>query len=1769
MKLSVVPQGFESKQISNGTKLKPQLKFEGGFDSVETPQSITKLKLGKGYSENEEPKFTKLNTKPQYQGPTAADTKLYTPRTHVYNKPEMWMGANADIFIDEETWLYDTETQKIYKKNIRYVPGVERIFIEILANGADNGSMSRRMGSSVGEIEVTMNNTLISIKSFGALPMAVEPHPDEPDKYLPEVSFGRLLTSRHYETERNESGTNGVGSKATNIFSKEFACIVLDNIRHKKYSQVWNNNMRICNPPIIEDYNGKVASVEIIYKMDFTRFGYPEPNGTEGGYPLELIHLFARHASDVSFTNKMPVTFNGIKFNNSNLRDYGRLYFGDLVDTAVIHYQWPAGTEVIKKKKGYQVAKDPAILPEVELLALDTPDSKNHLSFANSLMTKNGGIHVTAAIKAVADSTVKMINQEMNDSKKGKKKDDEKKKNHTININDVKPHISILLSVRVTNPKFDGQEKTKLLESKPAPKINIPEEGLKIVSKWGLADRLYRALEAKQWKDLNKGNKQKTHVSTKKATKANKAGTKESHKCTLYITEGDSGATYVEILTTLMPGGLDYIGILPMKGKNLNVDGMSILDIAKNSEFQQLNKMLGLAFGVDYMDDNNYNKLRYGSLMITADSDVDGKHITGLVLNYFHCCFPALLARGFVLNYLTPIIGVRYKGNFYKFYSEVAYKNWMEATPDSDKISSDDHKYYKGLASSGDEDIEADFKDLHIIHCFYDMDAPNALSLAFSKGREDERKEWLQNWKPLTEEPRFINQQQPISWFINNELILHSWDNVHRTIPSLMDGLKEGHRKIIYAMHLKWAIGSKKKNYKEEKVAQFAGFVAGETGYRHGEMILAKTLVGMAQDFIGSNNIAYLAKKGQFGCFDPETPILLWNGSTKLAKDININDILVGDDGNPRNISKLVSGYDDMYDIVQNTDATYRVNSEHILTLHFPEHKKIIWKKASNRWSVEYFDIKTQKISSKSITCNKITKEEGERKIKEFTNTIPDNNIFDINLQTFLSYPKSRKELFRSVRNTKSINWDKRDVPIDPYIFGMWLGDGQKNGRGFASSDEELVKEWVKYTDKIGVEVVHTKNSKGYEGYQYGFRRRGASTGLGDIIPIGHKNHSSMTCGGCLTSEKKHPACDWVYEEKNNESFREYDGIAKNGMVRNDMNPFVNILKKYGLHENKFIPEIYMVNDEETRLQLLAGLIDTDGCLKMQNKESSQLFEITQDIKTHEQIIDAAEFIAKSLGYKTYIYMNGDQKCLTINGDLSKIPTKLPRKQATKLKCRLNIGEIFEVRKVESGKYVGWYIDGNERFLHADFTVLHNTRTKGGKNAGQTRYIHTHPTPIVASLFSKKDKKILEHLTDEGKKIEPKRFLPIIPPILFNGATGIGTGYSSYVPPYNPLDIIKGLRILTNGGSPDDVPKLIPWYRGFLGTIEVINRKNKTKITVKADDDNITINNIDGNIDTDQDDDDVPIEFAKESKKDRLEDKEPKKQLYSMRITGNFEVLKNGDIIISELPIGRTTFAYMKWLERLVDEKKIRDFRNLSGKDKIHFEIYGYTGTPTHKSLFLEKNKGLSNMYLLDENDNPVKYDDGTHILIKWWEQRLPYYQKRKNYELQKIDDDIITMNYKILFYTEVAINKTIEVVGIRRAIVHEAMDKLGIPREIYTGGKLPNVSIEGIQELHDEIAAKRKQRDEIEKITINQMMLTDLDEFEKVYRREYNIKDKVIKLKVGNTKNTQSETQKSAAKLVVLPNKNPVTKFPTNNGTSGKSGKQLNQKTLKLKVAG
>jgi DNA topoisomerase-2 len=1230
---------------------------------------------------------TQQTAKPRQQTfPTANDYKQYDHRTHVYMKSDTYIGS--DKAMQRGEWLLDLQNMRMVNTTIDFVPGCERLYLEVLTNASDNVGRSRRAGVDPGCIEILMDNSSISITNYG-LPIPIEMHPVE-KVYVPQMIFGSLLTSSNYEVERHEAGTNGIGAKAANIFSKEFMLIVHDHIRQLKYTQVWNNNMIDRGEPIIEQYEGKLSSVQVVYKMDFARFGYPVPNGVTGGYTAEAFSLFARHALDISFTAKTTVTFNGHEFKYSNIRDYARLYFGDIVDTAIVHYQWPAGTDVVHKKKGYQVARNSSITPIIELIAIDTPDEGHHVSFVNCMMTRDGGVHTNAAVKAVGDSAVKMINESvikrLTKQNKGKELDAKEKRSHTINIADVRPHISVLLSAKLVDPVFTSQSKTML--SSPTPKIDVPEEELRAMNRWQLIDRLYAAIEAKQFASMAKTDgKTKRHVRLQKGVDANNAGKALRRQCVLYVTEGNSGAGYANKLVGLVQNGRDNIGVLPMRGKLFNVMGKTLFQIEKNNEIEELKKMLGLREGADYSLEENYSKLRYGALMIMADSDVDGKHIVGLILNFFHCRFPSLLARGFVMYYRTPTLRVTFNRTTLKFYTQSEYEEWRIATPN---FKSWTHKYYKGLGTSKDSEIKDDFRTPRVVTCFYDADAPEAMRLAFDKKLTDQRKDWIGRWRPVLGADDV--QMQPISWFINHELILFSIADVERSIPKLTDGFKESHRKIVHGAHRRWKVGSKKE-LPEAKTAQFGAFVADKSAYQHGEQILNKVIIGMAQDFIGANNITLFTRDGQFG-----------------------------------------------------------------------------------------------------------------------------------------------------------------------------------------------------------------------------------------------------------------------------------------------------------------------------------------------------------------------------------------------------------------------------------------------------------TRYNGGEDAADPRYSYTRPERIMSYILRKEDRPILKHLNDDGEDIEPETYYPIIPMVLINGTQGIGTGHSTTIPSHNPLDVIKWLRLKLQGTPDEDLPAVLPWYRNFQGVIKVIDRRRrkrrgKVDVTIinntqtpngdivpqvhnmEAEDEpanvdeDLTLKN--ETIGEDNDDD----EYVENRRDDGT------RPLLSMVTLGKFHIDLNGVIVVTELPIGRFGYKYRKWLEGLVDEKKITDYRDLSVNDTIYFEIHGFSDTPNHRTLKLQRTIGMSNMVLLDDNNRPVRYDTAFDILEAFYAHRLPAYQRRKDYMLGHLAQEISTMTHKIRFIQAV-INKEIRIINRKKATIYEALDAIGIPHEIYDKSMNHHLSEDDITRLNELIAVKRQELEMINNTSPEQMWIRDLDELEPAYRSIYGIKRETITLSLGQPAN-------------------------------------------------
>lgn len=250
-------------------------------------------------------------------------------------------------------------------------------------------------------------------------------------------------------------------------------------------------------------------------------------------------------------------------------------------------------------------------------------------------------------------------------------------------------------------------------------------------------------------------------------------------------------------------------------------------------------------------DHDFYIVTKNDNLLLTHNCD--GYHIKGLLINLFDTFWPELLELDFIYEFITPIVRAT-KGKSRRFFYKLHdYRKFR----DGEKSKGYFFKYYKGLGTIDANESKLFFKNLkkHLIR-IEDSDR-DVIDLVFKNKRADERKQWLLNYKPDLEWDKFSNKTT-IESFFNNEFIEFSmYDNI-RSIPSMVDGLKPSHRKILYTMF--------KKNFKNEiKVSQFCGSVIEMAAYHHGPQSLEQSVVNMAQDFVGSNNINLLQPLGQFG----------------------------------------------------------------------------------------------------------------------------------------------------------------------------------------------------------------------------------------------------------------------------------------------------------------------------------------------------------------------------------------------------------------------------------------------------------------------------------------------------------------------------------------------------------------------------------------------------------------------------------------------------------------------------------------------------------------------------------------------------------------------------------------------------------------------------------------------------------------------------------------------------------------------------------------
>ena len=745
-----------------------------------------------------------------------------TQYEHILKRPDSYIGSIE--FQKERLWVYNSETEKLEFREVKYVPGLFKIFDEILVNAADNYQNDKSMKFI--RVSIDRANNTIKVKN-GGRGIPIEIH-KKYHMYVPQLIFGNLLTSSNYndDVKKVTGGRNGYGAKLTNIYSKTFIVETAYKESKKKYYQKFYNNMLKFDPPKIEDYD-KEDFTCITFQPDLSRFGMTELDD-------DIVALFEKRVFDMAgITPKsVSVYLNNKKLKVKNFEDYIHMYLDaskeeDEMDPPIVyespHERWEVGMSLSESQ--FQ-----------------------QVSFVNAISTTKGGKHVDYCVEKI----IKVIMEKI------AKKD----KNLNIKPQHIKQHLWIFVNCLIENPVFSSQTKETLTSKKEdfGSEFEFSDSFLKNVIKTNIVERCLRYAktreEEKNLRKLNSGTKKSARlIGIEKLDDANWAGTKNSSKCTLILTEGDSAKSLA--MAGIEVVGRDAFGCFPLRGKLLNVRECSTQKILKNQEIQYLMKILGIRVGETYTDVKN---LRYGSILIMTDQDVDGSHIKGLIINFIHTFWPSLIKlNGFMRQFITPILKASKGKEVKSFYTIPEYEKWVKSMKNN--IKGWKIKYYKGLGTSSNKEAQEYFANIqrHRIDFEYrDEKDDESIDMAFNKKKAEERKNWLMNFDPNTPPLNLDVTKITYNKFINRELILFSMYDNQRSIPSVCDGLKPSERKILY--------GCFKKNLREEiKVAQLVGYISEHTAYKHGEQSLAGTIVAMAQNFVGSNNINLLMPNGQFG----------------------------------------------------------------------------------------------------------------------------------------------------------------------------------------------------------------------------------------------------------------------------------------------------------------------------------------------------------------------------------------------------------------------------------------------------------------------------------------------------------------------------------------------------------------------------------------------------------------------------------------------------------------------------------------------------------------------------------------------------------------------------------------------------------------------------------------------------------------------------------------------------------------------------------------
>lgn len=800
----------------------------------------------------------------------ASQYERKTPEEHVLLRPGMYVGS-VDA-VEEDLFLFNKRSKRMELERVSYSPGLVKLFDEILVNAADNVERSKKMTAIHIDVDKKLNK--LTVRNDGAgIPVVMH---EKEKVYIPELVLGNLLTGSNFDdtVERFTGGRHGYGAKLANILSNYFRVETLDAERGLLFEMEWENHMKPVGSgaKITELSKAEVEArgggyTEVSFIPDLSVFNMKKlDQGT-----LKVIDRRARDVAGL-LSPSIQVFLDGKAIPVNSFEEFAALFFPE------------TKSQVLKNMATYTDDK-------WRVLVLRSPLEGDALqqSFVNRMATSRGGQHVNHIMSQIEPAILDAVTKKIPKSSEAK-----------ITRKSIRQKVAVFVDCRIPNPSFDTQVKDKLTSTINAKSgCTLSKDFMtSLVKKTKIVDGIVAEILEKEENVLARAPRKtsrKAILGIPKLEDANWAGTNQSKEATLILTEGDSAKALA--VAGLPVVGRDRYGVFPLRGKLLNVRDATKRAILKNEEVNNLCAILGLDFKKKYTTEKEISTLRYGRVMLMTDQDYDGSHIKGLLINLFHFFWPELIKRpGFLCEFVTPLVkispGRKSEGRL-SFFTMQDYEKWLMSNPNK-RGSNLNVKYYKGLGTSTSAeareyfgnlpkhvldfawpstedtkqsakaraaDAEADQRDSAVLTA---ENAGELIDLAFNKKRAQDRRDWisLAMRQQALGNFHYVDHSESLlrfDDFINQELVLFSQHDVARSLPSSIDGLKPSQRKVLFASFKRNLVS------KELKVAQLAGFCGEQTAYHHGEQSLHQTIINMAQDFVGSNNLPLLYPAGQFG----------------------------------------------------------------------------------------------------------------------------------------------------------------------------------------------------------------------------------------------------------------------------------------------------------------------------------------------------------------------------------------------------------------------------------------------------------------------------------------------------------------------------------------------------------------------------------------------------------------------------------------------------------------------------------------------------------------------------------------------------------------------------------------------------------------------------------------------------------------------------------------------------------------------------------------